>query len=108
MILPNKKQIFVFDNKGVTADRFTIVLKDSTVYTCCLNPFDANGIALRSHTQTDFYVNQGLKITPDIVIKALNELLQRYRKERTLFGEEINDFNSLPNNVQQYILNITK
>ncbi len=108
--LPNKRIVYVFDNKGRTPDRFTIVLDDSSVYGCCMKPFDVNGKAIHSHTKTDDYKCRGIKITKDIVKKCIEEDLKRYRlpSNKAWFGDEIYDFKSLPDDVQRYILKINE
>lgn len=114
MKLPNGKTAYIFDNGEETADRFTIVDINTNVYGCSTMPFHPLGIGMYCFTETDEYErwcrDKGKKMLKSIIKDTLRDILKNYRKN-DLFGEmgkEIRKFESLPEDVQKYVLQVTE
>lgn len=104
----SKGNVWVFDNQGETADRYTIVDSRTNVYGCSENPFHPMGIGQYCFTSSDTierrlqYLNK--KLTKTIIKSCLSDLIKNYRKKDSNIGIEVKKFDTLPTDVQKYIL----
>ncbi len=116
MKLINGKTVFVFDNEGRTADRYTIVDSLTNVFGCSVDPFWPQGIAMYCFTGTDdserYFRDQGKEMPKYVIKNKLSEILRGFRgrglDSENAIGKEIKKFDSLPPDVQKYILQVTE
>lgn len=110
----NMKDVTVFDNKGKTQDRYTILdRKTGDVWGCSGDPLHALGIGLFSHNVADAYwqTAYGYNWRERINAKrAIREACVGYvvRMRGTSIGKIVNNKQRLPEKVKQYIKQITE
>ena len=108
MILPSGEEIYVFDNNGITYDRYTIVLKDTSVYDCCEDPFGVFTKARISFKEIENSKYNEYEINDTLISKVLTLLINKFRSEENhlYIGKETTNFDDLPEKVKKYILTI--
>ena len=105
MSIPNniQRQIVVLDNNGETFDRYTIIdRKTSDVYGSSSNPFHPQGFGGYSH---NICQSRGMKNDSERFNRICVNL---YLKDSKNIGIRVKDLDTLPTDVQKYIIQISK
>ena len=104
MKTPFDSEIFVFDNKGKTIDRFTIVFKEpftGSLYGCSENPFHPLGFGQYCGDIDPAELNE-------FSYENVNEYITEARLKPSWLGKEIKRFSTLPVEVQKYIKQLSE
>ena len=110
----NMKDVTIFDNKGKTLDRYTILdRKTGDVYGCSDDPFHPMGVGQFSHNVADVYwvIAYGYNWRERINAKrAIKDACVNYVREMrgTDIGVIVNNKQRLPERVKQYIKQVTE
>lgn len=111
------KTAFVFDNGGKTFDRFTIITRhNGEVNASSCNPFHPQGfgqycgnvIELRNPNNDRFYDYENGKWNQRELIRSMVSFVREARKNPKWIGRERKSFSRLPEQVQQYIIQLTE
>lgn len=103
MRTPKGKEVFIFDNEGETADRFTIIVKhDGTVFGASCHPFHPLGFG---QFCGDVY---GYGFHDSRGMKAATRYARKARRNPDWLGKEVTEFDKLPEDVKTYVEQITE
>ena len=97
MKTPKGKEVFVFDNEGETADRFTVVTGNGYICGASCNPFHPLGFG-------QFCGN----VSDPSYDTTVEKYVAKAREKPEWLGKEITVFSELPEDVQKYVEQVSE
>lgn len=106
------KTVFLFDNGGETADRYTILTATGDIAGCSIDPYHPMGIGCFSHNLMDSVVRNGENIKKTVYNRLLKSEIRKYRDSNRMapkgegIGKELKtkkEYDALPEAVKNYI-----